>query len=178
MMYKNFKDLPPKARTIYKIFNKSELLEICGELELEAGRSNTRQIVLMILNDLEETGIPSPDDQSDSLFEFLLNINFIDEDGTLLDRTAEVDIQDEEISVFVDYVDGEGEEIEKPECFTRAEIRDPSCRRCVIYSQCMEARIEVRPHCFGKEFSANADECKACFEITACREEMKNRLEV
>jgi len=160
-VYETLKDLPREARTIHRIFKKGELQEIAEELGLVVGRKNTRQLVLEIVNDLEEKGIPALEDTSDSLFEFLLNLDFIDAEGNILEIKKEEKpyIPPEEIKVST-----------KPECYSLADVRDPACKRCILIDECLQQRIIDRPQCFGKLFLEGDAECKRCIEVGPCRE--------
>jgi len=164
VVYKTTKELPTAVQTVHRLFKKSELQEIAQELDIDIGRLNTRQLVLAIVNDIEDQGIPDTDDCSELLFEFLLNVDFIDEDGEILEEQ-----KPEQVPVLLE----EGESVENPECFSFAEIRDPACKRCTIYDRCLEARERARPACFGKSYSAQSEECRACIEANACSIEMK-----
>jgi hypothetical protein len=157
--YKITKELPTAAQTVHRLFKKSELQGIAQELDLPIGKLTTRQLVMAIVNDIEDQGIPSTDDCSDDLFEFLLNIDFIDEDGEILKVSKEKPTE---------VTNSPKEPVEKPECFSFAEIRDPACKRCVIYDRCLEARERARPACFGRSYSADSEECRGCIEASAC----------
>ena len=162
MVYSATKELPKAARTVHRLFKKLELQGIAQELDIDIGKLNTRQLVLAVVNDIEDQGIPDTDDCSDDLFEFLLNIDFIDEDGKILEViTYEVEEDDSEVSE-------ERKPIKKPECFSFAEIRDPACKRCIIFDRCQEARERARPDCFGRSYSAESEECRGCIEASAC----------
>lgn len=167
MVYKSTRELPRKARKIHRIFTKPELLRIAKELSLDLEGINTRQIVLGIVNDLEETGMPISDECSDELFEFMLNIDLIDEDGMEIPETSEPDQNMVEELLVVH------EEVERPECFSFAEIRDPACKRCVLFDPCSVARRKARPKCFGLRYSEETEECRGCIEANACRVNMR-----
>ena len=156
--YDTVKDLPRSARTVHRIFRKQELQQIAEELGIEVGRKNTRQLVLEAVNNLEEEGIPDASNVSVEMFEFLLNIDFIDEKGKIQDIIPEK------------IVIPEGTVSTKPECFSFADIRDPSCKRCIILDECLEQRVLTRPACFGKMFLETSEECRGCIDSGVCRE--------
>lgn len=169
MSYKSMRELPRKARRVHKIFSKPELLRIAKELDLDPGGLNTRQIVLKVVNDLEETGMPALDDCSDELFEFMLNIDMIDEDGAELEFSKPPELEEDflEEDVLIQ------EDVRRPECFSFAEIRDPACKKCVLFDSCSIARREARPKCFSLRYSEKSEECRGCIEANACRVNMK-----
>lgn len=171
MVYSATKELPKAAQTVHRLFKKSELQGIARELDIEVGRLNTRQLVLAIVNDIEDQGIPDADDCSDDLFEFLLNIDFIDEDGEVLEKTKEPEsgpFDLEELPEEREPRNSNHLPLKNPECFSFAEIRDPACKRCLIFDQCSVARKRARPACFGKSYSPESEECRGCIEASAC----------
>ncbi|KKN62961.1 hypothetical protein LCGC14_0506710 [marine sediment metagenome] len=163
LIYQSHTNLPEPIKGIHRLFKKNELQGIATELSLESFKSmNVRNLVLTIANNLEDEGIPEVENCSDSLFEFLLNTNYIDEDG---------DVQELEISTGGGVEEEESTEIldeDIPECFTYADNRDPACNRCKLYINCYEERISSRPRCFGREFSSQAEECQNCLEFADC----------
>ena len=71
--------------TLYKEFNKSEILEIAKELELNTKVSQSAKIITnMILADLADEGVP--EECSELMDEFLYVAGYIDDDG---DTSAE-----------------------------------------------------------------------------------------
>ena len=162
MVYETVKDLPRTARTVHRIFRKQELQLVAEELGLSVGRKNTRQLVLEIVNNLEKIGIPDASKASDELFEFLLNIDFIDEEGNILD------IEEEDKPEIT--IPEEKEWTTKPECYSLADIRDPACKRCILIDECLVKRVESRPLCYGKLFVETSEECMRCIEAGPCRE--------
>ena len=161
MMYKTHDDLPESLQGIHKVFRKPELVNIAGELGMDASKMNIRRIVLAIANDLDKNGIPEDDECSDDLYDFLVEAGYIDEDGNILEFVE---------SGGDDDLDDEPEPIEDvPECFTFAEHKDPACSRCVLFDNCYAERVASRPLCFGKHWDMNAEECRICLEFNACR---------
>ena len=164
-MYESHASLPRSVREVHKVINKSRLIGIAGELDLDVSSMNVRQIVLVIANDLEANGIPEDQDCSDELYDFLVDADYIDEDGNILEEQE----GDDEVTD----VEEEHEEEDVPECFTYAEQKDPACARCKLYDACYKERIASRPACFGIHWDMNSEECKICLEFGACRQAHK-----
>lgn len=162
MAYETVDDLPRVARTVHRVFRKHELQQVAEELGLTVGRKNTRQLVLEIINDLEDRGLPDVKEASDELFEFMLNIEFIDENGNILEV---VETEKPEVPEPVNH-----KWTTKPECYSLADIRDPACKRCILIDECLEQRVLARPPCYGKMYSVTSEECMACIEAGPCRE--------
>lgn len=169
MPYESVRQLPEEIRRVHRLFTKPELIDIADELDLEVEGFNSRQIVLDIINDLDARGIPDTEECSDELFEFLLNINYISDTGEIL----EISKKTTEPVQYSEEIVEETPEVEKPECFSFAEIRDPACKRCILFDACSVARKKARPACFGLRYEARSEECRLCIESTACRTSMK-----
>jgi hypothetical protein len=147
------------VRDIISQFKKSELLEISKELEISvAGTETTRLLAAMIIEDMEQNGIPESGDVSDSLYELLIVAEYIDEDGNALDgEVVESEQFEEDIPDWI--------------CFSYADPRDPACQKCKLYDLCTKKRLESRPSCFGKLYSSTEPECEVCIESIMCEKE-------
>ena len=149
------------AASLYKQFNKSEVIEIAGELELKTKVTQSAKVMTnMILDDLNDEGVP--EECSELMNEFLYAAGYIDEDGDLIE---EEDEQIEDVSTQIEDV----EEVDQvPDCYTFADERDPACKKCKLVRECVLARIDNRPVCFGQFFDDKVEECKACIEAPLC----------
>jgi len=96
--------------------------------------------------------------------EFLYVAEYIDDEGNLLEE--EEDEQIEDVSTQVE----EAKEVDQtpPDCYTFADERDPACKKCKLVRECVLARIDNRPLCFGQFFDDTAEECKVCIEAPLC----------
>jgi len=150
------------AASLYKQFNKSEVIEIAGELELKTKVTQSAKVMTnMILDDLNDEGVP--EECSELMNEFLYAAGYIDEDGDLIEE--EEDEQIEDVSTQIEDV----EEVDQvPDCYTFADERDPACKKCKLVRECVLARIDNRPVCFGQFFDDKVEECKACIEAPLC----------
>ncbi len=149
--------------TLYKEFNKSEILEIAKELELKAKVTQSAKVMTnMILENLNAEGVPEK--CSELLDEFLYVAEYIDDDGNLLEEEEE----DEQIEDDSTQVEEAEVIIQEPDCFTFADERDPACKRCKLVRECVVARIDNRPACFGQYFDDTSEECKVCIEAPLC----------
>lgn len=148
-------------------FQKSELLEIAKELELDVNRRSRAPIVIdMILADLDDNGIPDPDsdDTSELMLEFLVAAEFVDENGNILESgngEKKGDDSEQELEE-IPYED-------LPECYAMADGRDPACKKCKLFDDCAEERVACRPECFSRLYDENAEECGVCIEANPCR---------
>lgn len=151
------------AKDLVSDFSKKEILAIAEELDLEfSSRVRSSEIVNSILEDMDENGIPVSDECSELLTEFLIAAEYIDDGGNVVEDGGDEDSKEGS--------DEKEEEMpaEPPPCFGFADERDPACKRCNAYSVCMEERLATRPECFGRLFSAVAEECKVCIEASPC----------
>jgi len=149
--------------TLYKEFNKSEIIEIANELDLKTKVTQSAKIMTnMILGDLNDEGVP--EECSELMDEFLYVAEYIDDEGNLLEE--EEDEQIEDVSTQVE----EAKEVDQtpPDCFTFADERDPACKKCKLVRECVLARVDNRPLCFGQFFDDTAEECKVCIEAPLC----------
>jgi hypothetical protein len=145
---------------LYKQFNKSEVIKIARELELEVKVSQSAKTVTnMILDNIDELGVPD-ESSSDLMNEFLYVAEYIDSDGEIIEEEEDDKIED----VVVQVIDPD----QVPDCYTFADERDPACKRCKLVRECVLARIDNRPECFGQLFDERAEECKACIEAPLC----------
>ena len=145
-----------KDKDVLSQFNKTELLNIAVELDLDTMPANRVEVMLeAIKEDLDENGIPEVDDCTDDMFEFLYVAEYIDKDGDIIEDDDTEEESDEDIKL--------------PACFGFADERDPACNQCKVYKTCVTERKAQRPKCYGKMFDKNAEECKYCIDAPACR---------
>lgn len=153
------------SKTLCKQFDKDEIFQIAKELGLEVQAVDRAIVVMeMVLTDIEENGIPETEECSDLMFEFLVNAEYVDEEGNVLGEEAEAQ-EAEKIE----------EETAKPKCYSFADNRDPACKRCKLLDSCMKVRITNRPPCFGLLFDRNDAECIACLESPFCKIEFERK---
>ena len=147
--------------TLYKEFNKSEIIDVAKELELSTKVTQSAKVITnMILDDLNDEGVP--EECSELMDEFLYVAGYIDDDGNLKEEDDE---QIEDVSTQV----GEAEVIiQEPDCYTFADERDPACKKCKLVRECVLARVDNRPVCFGQFFDDTSEECKVCIEAPLC----------
>lgn len=154
-------------RNIYGKFKKYELQEVAQELDISiSGTETTRKLASIVLQDLEENGIPEElESISDTLYELLRVAEFIDEDGNVIEYEEQFEevVQEESSQDIPDWI-----------CFSYADLRDPACNRCKLYTRCWDRRLQLRPDCFGKGFNADDPECSVCIEAPYCKKEMKD----
>jgi hypothetical protein len=147
-------------KEIYSVISKKEVLTVARELGLEVESSDRTQVVIeLILDDLNENGVPENDDMSEEMKKFLITAKIIDKDGELIseEQTKEEDAKEEE------------EEEKLPECFGMADEYDPACKKCKVLQKCKKQREDNTPPCFGKLFEQGANECSICIENVRCR---------
>ena len=141
---------------VAKQFTKKELHAIAGELAVEVQLgTNSKALVDAIIKSLDTDGVPEFDDCSDTLAEFLLAAEYIDEEGNLLEEETDEDVIEEEAV--------------KPECFGYQDDRDPACERCKVLSACKKEKARTRPECFGVRYKVNDPECQICLEYGECK---------
>ena len=140
-------------------FVKSEILMVAKELGLKkvSAELNTKAIIELILNDIDENGVPEPKDSSDMMIEFLTSAEILDSDGNIIN---EVESEPEQEDILPDKL---------PECFGFVDLRDPASKICSVQSHCMKRRTSNRPPCFGLLFDKNDANCQECLEALACR---------
>lgn len=149
---------------ILKEFTKPELVKIANELEIDLpDKATSTRLIININADLTENGIPEEDDCSDLLEDFLWVAGFIADDE---DDETEEEVEEEPVPEPV------VEESALPDCYGCADERDPSCKRCKVFTGCMAERVSIREReleCFGKLFDINAQECGHCLEAGPCK---------
>ena len=152
-------------------FTKDEVISILNELDIfepDDMESNSRVLILKILKDIDDNGVPDvTTDLSDALMEFLVAAEIVDEEGNYIEEDekseTEVNTKTEE----------ESDSVAMPACWGMADIPrvDPACKGCSIYEDCAEDRISKRPTCYG--LSYNKHECNLCIENFNCQKEME-----
>lgn len=154
-----------ELREIYSQFKKDELLSVAAELGLKISQEiPIRAVTQAIIDDLTENGIPEDlGEVSDTLYQFLVVAEYIDDDGNILEEEEENEESDEVEEDVPDWL-----------CFGYADSRDPACNKCTLYSRCTQVRISNRPECFGISYNQNEPECQMCIEAPFCKKEIKN----
>lgn len=151
-------------RPLMREFSKSDLLNLAEDLDL-LGDYNVglRDLIKLLIDDIEINGIPEEDECSPLMDNFLLKAKFIDADGNVLERDDTEEVE-EEIEEIVK------PDSKQPQCWSMADARAPECRRCKVYDQCKVERDVLKPPCYGKLFDAKDKECQRCIENSYCRE--------
>ena len=140
-------------------FSKEELAELYEDFIGEPAPDITKyNMIHSIIDNIDAEGVPVADDCTDPMLDFLYVAGFTDEDGNLLPEAKE-GVQD----------DVADEQTQVPDCFGFADERDPACKKCTIFKECMRERVDVRPECFAQLFDDTSEECKACLEYGACK---------
>jgi len=144
------------VKDIYTAISKQDVLTVAKELGLKVQAADRTAVVIeLILDDIEENGVPETEDMSDIMKRLFIVAKVIDEKGELLPPE-----EDKESVV----------EVEKlPECFGMADEFDPACKKCKVLQKCKVERQNNVPPCFGKLFEVNANECSICIENVRCR---------
>ena len=152
-------------------FKKSELLEIAKELDLEMSRGvRAPTLISSILKNLDDEGVPEPDDCSDVLWEFLVAAEYIDEDGNLL----ELEEDDDEKEGGNELQENGVEKIDH-KCYGYHDPHDPACRKCKVSDQCIIKRQAdlLKLECYGLLFDKSDPECGSCIEASGCRKKFE-----
>jgi len=147
------------VRELMRQFDKKELLEIAETLDINVSyETPSKKIIVVIIKDLDENGVPAEEDCSPKLEDFLVLAGFIDEDD-------ELDVDED--AVVKETVEIVGES--RSQCFSFHSDCDPACRKCKISEACEAKRLKILPDCYGKEFDQKSEECKVCIENISCR---------
>lgn len=134
------------------LFTEDELSDIATALGIRFDEEVTdADVVDTILSDINTNGVPETDDPI--ITSFLFEAGFIDENGEL--------------------VGGQEDDVKLPQCFSLAELRDPSCRKCKVLQMCLQSRVSKRPSCFGVLWDATDPQCLACIEYGPCRQTLQ-----
>ena len=121
-------------------------------------------IINLVLKNLDNEGVPEPDECSDALWEFLVAADYIDEDGNLLELEENDDEQEggnEQEQENVEDIDHK--------CYGYYDKLDPACRKCKVSELCIVKRRASLPECFGLMFEKTDPECGSCIEASGCR---------
>lgn len=160
------------VRELSKLYKKKEIQEIAEELleeepELSVSKAG---LIEQILDDLDENGIPDTsesDNCSELLYDFLIEAGYIDADGNVIPFDEEVGDEGQEGQEEDDEYEGDVDDV--PECYGFADSRDPACKKCLQYDDCVKVRISNRPDCFGILYNATEAECNVCLESSSCK---------
>jgi hypothetical protein len=148
---------------IQEALTKKDLLDIVIELNMEEVEMATRysQVVDLIVKDFDDNGVPEWGDCSKLLRKFLMTAKITDATGELIDKEA-VEETDKEVA--------SDSEIDYPDCYGFADLKDPACNRCKVVESCLVKHEQIKPPCYGKEYSSTAPECAICLECVKCEE--------
>ena len=114
------------------------------------------QCVKCIAADIHEQGMPDGK-LSDELFDLLIALGFMDEDGNEIEQKGGTAAQDDELPDKL------------PQCWGYADPDNIACKRCSIMVACYKLREQTRPICYGKTFSSKSPECSICLEWKYCQ---------
>lgn len=143
-------------------FSKPELIDICNELSIQHKGKTSRKLVVAILDDLDNKGLPDDDEMSDDLWEFCDVAGYFDDELEEEDEEPEED-EEEPAEVTIE---------NEPDCFSFADERDPACGRCSLFDLCMTERKTIRKtelKCFGIFYNRHDENCQNCLEAGPCR---------
>lgn len=171
----------------WKVFTKPEIAQICQELQIPS-EQEVHFLCQDIHDNLQEHGVPVPEECSELLDTYLLSCGYITQEGHVRDM-SEISIRklvpmDESYETVLGEDDGYTQDVKvqetdttiivnevtfpKPPCYTFADDYDPACRKCSVYAHCAVARIQSRPSCFGN-YEATDPECESCLEKLNCK---------
>ena len=102
---------------------------------------------------------------SDLLDDYLVNAEFVDEDGRVVKGGGKKRLS---LKAFL-----EENGLSKPDCFGFADDGAPECDRCQVYMYCSEDRVENLPPCYGLKYNDKDTECAVCLEAPFCKEGKK-----
>ena len=147
---------------LHKEYSKDELLQLCEQLDIPkfSMTDTSKALIDKINEDLDTNGVPTDEDCSDLLYNYLCDAGYIE--GEEVDEEPELE-QVIEVEPMLENL---------PDCYGFADDRDKACKICRVFAQCMEERTMIREQelpCFGKLFDANAEECGMCLEAGPCR---------
>lgn len=154
------------TRKISEKYTKPDIIKAAEELGLKAA-STDRTVVLLdnIFEDLEENGVPEKEDMSKLLLAMLATAGILDEKGELIEDAEEKSDESKKADEIPEKL---------PECYSMADPIDPACKRCKIFTQCLEERKRTMPPCFGTGYERGSEECSLCIEMKECKEAMQN----
>jgi hypothetical protein len=144
-------------RKVLMRFNSDDLVDIADELELPEDVEEDGAIVQAVLDDYDEQGLPDWE-MSEELFDLLVLLGKMDEDGNDTAEAEEADAADD-----VALPD------ELPDCFGYADTSDTACKKCSIKKPCYAERVANRPECYGKAYAEKSPECSVCLEWKDCQ---------
>jgi len=153
---------------LVKRFGKSAIYSICEELGLEADTSvHVFRMLESIESDLDENGIPEVDDCSDDLYDMLIAIGYIDEEGELIDIQEGGATQPVSKGDLPDTL---------PDCWGCVDEDDLACGRCTLHDKCIveRGRLIDGLECFGVMYEPKVKECSICLYWKLCEKEQKS----
>lgn len=153
---------PDAKEAIQESLSKRDLLEIIDTLGIPDVEISERYSALLdkIVEDCDKNGVPEWEDCPKLLRNFLILAKITDKSGALISNSENPSKESAEVAEEVDY----------PECYGLADLRDPACERCKLAKECHEKHKNSMPVCFGKSYSDGAPECELCIEKLSCKE--------
>lgn len=152
---------------LIKRFGKARLLDVAKELMLPITAStHSWKIIDAITNDLDENGVPAEEDLSDDLFDFLVAISYINEEGAIIEDIEEEPYEEDE-------QEGDDSVVlpsKLPKCWGQGDEGNPACKKCPILERCWNKRLKERKTrvCFGLVYDKESEDCKLCVEWKYC----------
>jgi hypothetical protein len=161
--------------TLYRNFDKTELLGIADQLKIPVKGNPTSKGLCEYISGVLDKGVPELGEVSDATFDFLVAGGWIDEEGNVLEinlakaKSSDDDDDEEEFTIHEKEPDAlTVEEVKLPQCYGLEDDRDPSCKRCKVRDACKVLRVANRPKCFGLLHDGNEPECQVCIEEAFC----------
>jgi len=166
----------PTYSEISRKFGKKKLLLVAADLEIGVDPSKRiNEVIDILLDDIDENGVPDVSLDDDTLFGFLLFLQYIDEDGNLIDDDAVDDPEEEDDTADEDPV--QEPPIERA-CFGYSEPDYvPACAACQVNDACARKRDEIVAgmYCFGRLYDSGHEQCSNCTLWRICKETMEEK---
>jgi hypothetical protein len=154
---------------IAKRFGKAAILSIAkDELGIDINPSeHIYAVIEKIVADIEEQGVPDSSECNDDLFDLLIALGYIDEDGNPIEEGSEPETKQKGDVELPDTLPG---------CWSRGEMDNSACRNCKILQPCLEAREKNKKNrvCFGVLYKEADENCRICLDWKDCREQSAN----
>lgn len=162
---------------LIKTYGKKAILEIAEYLDISVQEgTHTYGVIDLITQDIEDNGIPEPDDaMTDAFIEWMCDLGYYgeDSDGYLVVLNP-VDEDAPDVPTPTSPKRAAEEEVDEKyklsQCWGKARPEDPSCKKCDVLHACYIKRMEDRAErsCFGKLYDAEDADCHICIEGPDC----------
>ena len=163
----------PTESEVAREFGKQEVLAVCRELEIEVDDGeHVYALVDLIWKDLDESGVPVPEDVSDLLWQFLDFCGYYDEQGNIVEDS--VDQERDPADKIAELL----EDREEPGCLGWGEPEyNPNCKRCPLKEICVQMRERnmAEMSCAYVLYDPENEECKKCSVWRSCKDGMEAR---